>query len=108
IDVIVGDGISGFRQQGELAQEIELESGRRIPMDLAILSIGVRPELRLAQEAGLVIGTSGGIQVNERQQTSDPDIYAAGDAVETIHLVTGTRTRIPLAGPANKQGRVAG
>ncbi|MCA9463339.1 MAG: FAD-dependent oxidoreductase [Nitrospira sp.] len=108
IDVIVGDGISGFCQQGALAQEIELESGRRIPMDLAILSIGVRPELRLAQEAGLVIGTSGGIQVNERQQTSDPDIYAAGDAVETIHLVTGTRTRIPLAGPANKQGRVAG
>ncbi len=108
INSITDDGIAGFHQHEELAQEAELESGTRLPMDLAILSIGVRPELRLAQEAGLEIGSSGGIAVNNRQQTSDPDIYAAGDAVETTHLVTGKRTRIPLAGPANKQGRVAG
>lgn len=108
VKIIVGDGIKGFQQTGNFAQEAELESGTRLPMDLAILSIGVRPELKLAREAGLEIGASGGIAVNERQQTSDPDIYAAGDAVETTHLVTGKRTRIPLAGPANKQGRVAG
>ena len=108
VEVIVGDGIKSFHQMGEFAQEAELESGTRLPMDLAILSIGVRPELKLAREAGLEIGFSGGIAVNERQQTSDPHIYAAGDAVETTHLVTGKRARIPLAGPANKQGRVAG
>jgi NADPH-dependent 2,4-dienoyl-CoA reductase/sulfur reductase-like enzyme len=108
INIITNDGIAGFLQQGEFAQEAELESGTRIPMDMAILSIGVRPELKLARDAGLEIGASGGIAVNERQQTSDPTIYAAGDAVETMHLVTRKRTRIPLAGPANKQGRVAG
>ena len=108
IKIITGDGIAGLHQGGELAQEAELESGRRLPMDLAILSIGVRPELKLAREADLKIGASGGIAVNARQQTSDPDIYAAGDAVETTHLITGRQTRIPLAGPANKQGRVAG
>ena len=108
VKIIVDDGIKGFHQTGEIALEAELESGARLPMDLAILSIGVRPELKLAREAELEIGQSGGIAVNERQQTSDPHIYAAGDAVETIHLVTGQRTRIPLAGPANKQGRVAG
>ena len=108
VQIIVGDGIKGFHQTGDFAKEAELESGTRLPMDLAILSIGVRPELKLAREAGLEIGPSGGIAVNEHQQTSDPHIYAAGDAVETTHLVTGLRTRIPLAGPANKQGRVAG
>ncbi|MDR4494218.1 MAG: FAD-dependent oxidoreductase [Nitrospirales bacterium] len=108
VEIIVGDGIKGFHPIGEVAKEAELESGIRLPMDIAILSIGVRPELQLAREAGLAIGESGGIVVNDRQQTSDPDIYASGDAVETMHLVTGKKTRIPLAGPANKQGRVAG
>ncbi len=108
IHLIEGDGIRAFHDQDDVAYEAELQSGQRLPMDLAILSIGVRPELKLARDAGLQIGDAGGIAVNDRQQTSDPDIYAAGDAVETIHLVTGQRTRIPLAGPANKQGRVAG
>ena len=108
ITIITNDGIAGFLQQGEFAQDAQLESGTQLPMDMAILSIGVRPELKLARDAGLEIGASDGIAVNERQQTSDPTIYAAGDAVETMHLVTGKRTRIPLAGPANKQGRVAG
>lgn len=108
VKIIAGDGINGFQQDGDLAKEAKLESGTRLPMDLAILSIGVRPELKLAREAGLKIGSAGGIAVNTRQQTSDPDIYAAGDAVETLHLVTGKQTRIALAGPANKQGRVAG
>ena len=108
VTVITGDGIKGFLGKENLAEEAELGSGRRLPMDLAILSIGVRPELRLAKEAGLEIGPAGGIAVNDHQETSDPDIFAAGDAVETMHLVTGKRTRIPLAGPANRQGRVAG
>ncbi len=108
VKIIAGDAIKGFRQEGEFAKEAELESGKHLPLDIAILSIGVRPELKLAREAGLEIGPSGGIAVNTRQQTSDPHIYAAGDAVETVHLVTGKHARIPLAGPANKQGRVAG
>lgn len=108
VRVITGDGIKAFQAQDDLAVEAQLGSGRRLPMDLAILSIGVRPELKLAREGELDIGQAGGIVVNDHQQTSDPDIYAAGDAVETIHLVTGRRVRISLAGPANRQGRVAG
>ncbi|MEC4673183.1 MAG: FAD-dependent oxidoreductase, partial [Nitrospirota bacterium] len=108
VNVIVGDEVTALHQKDELVQEAELASGVRLPCDLAILSIGVRPELKLAREAGLNIGQSGGIAVNEYQQTSDPNIYAAGDVVEVNHLVTGKPTRIPLAGPANKQGRVAG
>ncbi len=108
VNIIVGDGVKAFHTKEGLAQEAELSSGTHVPCDLAILSIGVRAELKLAKEAGLAIGESGGIVVNEYQQTSDPNIYAAGDAVEIVHLVTGKPTRIPLAGPANKQGRVAG
>lgn len=108
VDIILGDGVKAFHEKDGLVQEIELSSGTRLPCDLAILSIGVRPELKLAKDAGVDIGQSGGMVVNEYQQTSDPHIYAAGDAVEIIHLVTGQPTRIPLAGPANKQGRVAG
>lgn len=107
VEVILGDGIKAFHG-GERAKEVELASGRRIPADLVILSIGVRPEIKLAREAELVIGPSGLIRVNEKMETSDPQIYAAGDAVEVVQLVTGKKTRMPLAGPANKQGRVAG
>ncbi len=67
VNIIAGDGINGFRQDGDLAKEAELESGKQLPMDLAILSIGVRPELKLAREAGLEIGSAGGIAVNTRQ-----------------------------------------
>lgn len=108
VSIILGDGVKTFHQKEQLAQEVELISGTRLPCDLAILSIGVGPELKLAKEAEIAIGESGGIVVNEYQQTSDSNIYAAGDAVEIVHLVTGKPTRIPLAGPANKQGRVAG
>ncbi len=109
VRLVLDDGIATFHGDNQgTAVKAELQSGRLLSMDLAILSIGVRPELTLAKDAGLEIGNAGGIVVNDQQQTSDPNIYAAGDAVETIHLVTGKRTRIPLAGPANKQGRVAG
>jgi NADPH-dependent 2,4-dienoyl-CoA reductase/sulfur reductase-like enzyme/rhodanese-related sulfurtransferase len=107
LELVLSDGLKAFHGT-PLATEIELQSGRRLPMDLAILSIGVRPELKLAREAGLAIGHAGGIVVNEHQQTSDPNIFGAGDAVEVTHLVTKQKARIPLAGLANKQGRVAG
>lgn len=108
VELVVGDGIQAFLEKNGSAFQAQLESGRCLSMDLAILSIGVRPELKLAREAGIQIGNAGGILVDDRQQTSDPNIFAAGDAVETVQLVTGQRTRLPLAGPANKQGRVAG
>ncbi|HWI51347.1 MAG TPA: FAD-dependent oxidoreductase [Symbiobacteriaceae bacterium] len=106
-EVVLGDGIAGFAG-AERATAVRLESGRVIDADLFILGIGVRPDLRLARAAGLAIGAGGGISVNERMQTSDPEIYAAGDAVEIINRVTGKPGLMPLAGPANKQGRVAG
>jgi rhodanese-related sulfurtransferase len=70
--------------------------------------VGVRAEVDLAKRAGLEIGVTGGVRVNGRMESSDPDIYAVGDAAETTHMLTGARARIPLAGPANRQGRIAG
>ncbi len=101
------DGIASISGSGE-ATGVVLRSGRELAADVVILSIGVRPELKLAREAGLAIGAAGGVVVDERMRTSDPDIYAAGDAVEIPQLVTGRPARIALAGPANKEGRVAG
>lgn len=86
---------------------VRLASGRDCPAQLVVLGIGVRPESRLATEAGLEVGPRGGIRVNEFLQTSDPDIFAVGDAVETTDFITGERTQVPLAGPANRQGRLA-
>lgn len=84
-----------------------LSNGKRIVTDLVIMAVGVRPEVRLAEEAGLEIGRRGGIVVNEYMQTSDPNIYAVGDAVEVTDFVGGCPAVIPLAGPANRQGRIA-
>lgn len=91
---------------GEL--RVGLSGGRTVRCDFAISAIGVIPRLDLARQAGLAIGSSGGLAVNERMQTSDPNIYAAGDICEVKHIVTGKPVRVPLAGPANKQARVAG
>lgn len=106
VRVLLDTAVSGFSQQGQTITTL-VEGGDPIPADLAILAIGVAPESTLAKEAGLVLGQRGGIAVNDRMETSHPDIYAVGDAVEITHLVTGEKTRIALAGPANKQGRVA-
>lgn len=95
--------VKGFREDG-----VELEDGRLLPADLILLSVGVRAEVELARRCGLEIGETGGIRTNGRMETSDPDIYAVGDAAETVHSVSGLRARIALAGPANRQGRVAG
>ena len=78
-----------------------------VPADMVIMAVGVRPEVRLAREAGLVIGTTGAIKVDSRMQTSDPDIFAAGDCVESTYILTGAPTYVPLGSTANKQGRVA-
>ncbi|MEA4926580.1 MAG: FAD-dependent oxidoreductase [Syntrophomonadaceae bacterium] len=88
----------------ERTESVTLASGKTIPADLVILGIGVKPEARLAQDAGLAIGSTGGILVNEYLQTSDPCIYAAGDAVQIKDLITGLDTLLPLASPANRQG----
>lgn len=86
---------------------VKLDNGKILDADMVLLSIGVRPTLQLAKEAGLELGEAGGLLVNAQLQTSDPDIYAAGDMVEIEHRVNGKKVRIPLAGPANRQGRIA-
>jgi NADPH-dependent 2,4-dienoyl-CoA reductase/sulfur reductase-like enzyme/rhodanese-related sulfurtransferase len=95
--------VTGFTADG-----VTIEGGPDLPADIVLLSAGVRAEVELAKQAGLEIGPTGGVRTNGRMQTSDPDIYAVGDAAETIHVVSGARARIALAGPANRQGRVAG
>lgn len=99
------DGVSRFEEK-DGGVIVHLRSGKQIATDMVLLSIGVRPETKLAKDAGLAIGERGGIAVNDYMQTSDADIYALGDAVEVRHLVTGQPALIPLAGPANKQGRI--
>ena len=99
------DGVSRFEEK-DGGVTVHLRSGKQIATDMVLLSIGVRPETKLAKDAGLAIGERGGITVNDYMQTSDANIYALGDAVEVRHLVTGQPALIPLAGPANKQGRI--
>lgn len=86
---------------------VELDNGQTLDADVVILSIGVRPTLQLAKDTGLELGEAGGLLVNEYLQTSDADIYGAGDMVEIEHRVNNNKVRIPLAGPANRQGRIA-
>ncbi|MBN2627631.1 MAG: FAD-dependent oxidoreductase, partial [Spirochaetales bacterium] len=86
---------------------VTLNDGTVVEADMVLMSVGVRPTLKLAQEAGLEMGPSGGLQVNAALQTSDPDIFAGGDMAEINHKVLNKTVRIPLAGPANRQGRIA-
>ncbi len=88
-------------------KQVELADGRRIDAEVVLFSVGVRAELTLAKQAGLMLGSSGGLLVDEFLRTSDPDIFAAGDMVEVKHRVSSRMARIPLAGPANRQGRIA-
>lgn len=108
VELITGTGLASLEATGEHVGAVVLEDGRRIEADMVLLSIGVRPNTKLAADAGLEIGPTGGIVTDEVQRTSDPDIYAVGDAVQVVHGVTGQAARIPLAGPANRQGRTAG
>jgi NADPH-dependent 2,4-dienoyl-CoA reductase/sulfur reductase-like enzyme/rhodanese-related sulfurtransferase len=107
VELHLGDAVAGFEQAPVGALNVTTKSGQSFPADLAILAIGVRPETKLAKEAGLALGSRGGIRVDESMRTSDPLIWAVGDAVESRDVVTGQWNVVPLAGPANRQGRVA-
>ena len=102
----LGETVTGFRQDGDSLLTL-LEESEPLHSDMVLLAIGITPETHLAKEAGLKLGIRGSIAVNERMETSAPDIYAVGDAVEVTHFVTGQKALISLAGPANKQGRIA-
>lgn len=107
VRVLLEHGVAAFAEEegGRLA--VATDAGERVLADLVVLAIGVRPDTALARAAGLAIGESGGIRVDEHMRTSDPAIWAVGDAVESVDAVTGLRLVLPLAGPANRQGRVA-
>ena len=106
VKVALGDGVAGFEaRDGQIS--VKTKSGAEHAGDIVILAIGVRPETALAKAAGLELGARGGIRVDEQMRTNDPDIWAVGDAVEVRDVVTGEWTLIPLAGPANRQGRIA-
>jgi NADPH-dependent 2,4-dienoyl-CoA reductase/sulfur reductase-like enzyme/rhodanese-related sulfurtransferase len=107
VELRLGDGLAGIEAEVAGCLAVVSESGARLPADLVILAIGVRPEVGLAREAGLTLGARGGIVVDEQMRTSDPSIWAVGDAVEVRDVLTGQETVLPLAGPANRQGRVA-
>jgi rhodanese-related sulfurtransferase len=102
-DFKTGTGATAFTSEG-----VEFADGSKLKADLILLSVGVKAEVELAKSAGLEIGATGGVKTNGRMESSDPDIYAVGDAAETMHALTGARARIALAGPANRQGRIAG
>ena len=106
VTVQVGDGLAGFATEGN-ALVAHTEQGARLLADLVILSIGVRPETGLAAQAGLPLGSRGGIAVDAQMRTADPPIWAVGDAVEVRDVVSGQEVIVPLAGPANRQGRLA-
>ncbi|EDY81783.1 Pyridine nucleotide-disulphide oxidoreductase domain protein [Verrucomicrobiia bacterium DG1235] len=106
VEVILENGIKGFRSEPS-GLVCELQSGRTVQADLALLSIGVRPETEIAKEAGIRLGARGHVMVDTYQRTSAPGVYAAGDAVESIDRISGEASAVPLGGPANRQGRVA-
>jgi NADPH-dependent 2,4-dienoyl-CoA reductase/sulfur reductase-like enzyme/rhodanese-related sulfurtransferase len=106
VRLALNDAVAAFEQSGGGLLEVVTKSGKRHPADIVILAIGVRPEIALAKQAGLEIGQRGGIRVDDQMRTSDPDIFAVGDAVEVKDFVTGEWSLIPLAGPANRQGRI--
>ncbi|MGC1421916.1 MAG: FAD-dependent oxidoreductase [Terracidiphilus sp.] len=103
----LGDGVAAFEQSGNGTLIVHTQGGAPFDADLIVLAIGVRPETTLARNAGLEIGQRGGIRVDSQLRTSDPRIWAIGDAVEIKNLLTGRWELVPLAGPANRQGRVA-
>ena len=102
VGIHTGAGVTEIGQKS-----VKLDNGKSLDADMVLLSIGVRPTLQLAKESGLELGEAGGLLVNKYMQTSAPDIYGAGDMVEIEHRVNGKKVRIPLAGPANRQGRIA-
>lgn len=106
IDLCLGESAEAFEPSPD-GVAVHLRSGQRLTAQLVALGVGVRPENRLAVDAGLEVGDRGGIRVNDHLQTSDPDIYAVGDAIEVTDFVLALPAQVPLAGPANRQGRIA-
>ena len=107
VRLALGDGVARFRQVEGGALEVQTKSGTVYPADIVILALGVRPDTALAKSAGLAIGERGGIRVDDQMRTSNPDIFAVGDAIEVKDFVTGQWSLIALAGPANREGRIA-
>ena len=107
VRLVLGDDVTGSGRRRAGRSRSSRRSGAAFPADIVVLGIGVRPEIGLAKDAGLAIGDRGGILVDEQMHTSDPDIFAVGDAVEVRDCVTGGSALIALAGPANRQGRIA-
>jgi NADPH-dependent 2,4-dienoyl-CoA reductase/sulfur reductase-like enzyme/rhodanese-related sulfurtransferase len=107
VHVVVNDGVAGFERSENDSLTVSTQSGNEYPADLVILALGVRPDTTLANMAGIEIGERGGIRVDEHMRTSNPDIFAVGDAVEVRDFVTGEWSLIALAGPANRQARTA-
>jgi len=109
VHVVLGDGVASFAQAGDEQESLVVttRSGAQYPADVVILSLGVRPDTTLATAAGLELGERGGIRVDDQMRTSDPDIYAVGDVIEVKDVQTGEPTLMALAGPANRQGRIA-
>jgi len=107
LKLALNDGVAGFKQLDGGALEVQTKSGKIYPADVVILSLGVRPDTALAKAAGLETGQRGGIRVDDQMRTSDPDIFAVGDAIEVKDFVTGQWGLVALAGPANRQGRIA-
>ena len=101
VDLILSDGVKSVEEE-----TLTLMSGKEIPYDLIVMAVGVRPQVELAKMCGITTGSRGGIVVNEKMQTNDKDIFAGGDSVEVTDFVSGEKTLIPLAGPANRQGRI--
>jgi NADPH-dependent 2,4-dienoyl-CoA reductase/sulfur reductase-like enzyme/rhodanese-related sulfurtransferase len=107
VTLALNDGAAGFVQKDGGGLEVQTISGKTYPAEIVILAIGVRPDTALAKMAGLEIGERGGIRVDDHMRTSDPDIFAVGDAIEVKDFVTGQWNLVALAGPANRQGRIA-
>lgn len=103
----IGQAVTGFETAPDHSSVVVLENGDKIAADLILLAIGVRPDTDFLRGSGLRLGERGHIVVDERLRTNLPDVYAVGDAIETFDFVTGNRTAVPLAGPANRQGRIA-
>jgi NADPH-dependent 2,4-dienoyl-CoA reductase/sulfur reductase-like enzyme/rhodanese-related sulfurtransferase len=107
VEVHLNCGVTGFERGEGGSLTVTTETGERFAANLVVLAIGVKPDVRLAKDAGLEIGSLGGIRVDEQMRTADPAIFAVGDAVEVVDFITGRPMLVPLAGPANRQGRLA-
>jgi len=107
VKLILSEGVTSIEQKDGRGKVLTTK-GKELSADLVIIAVGVRPKTELAKGCGLVIGPNGGIQVNEYMQTNDPNIFAAGDCVESVNLVTGKPTLVPMGSAANKEGRAAG